>query len=299
MYKQFKTAALTAAIIVFGATGAQAGQITFSITNDAPANGLWLMRPWVGISDGLFTTYTVGVAANSGIKHEAEDGITGDPANLLPPGNGCSGTNYTGSDCLYQLFNAYGGSYSQASIGNPTAPGATISGTLAADPNSASSRYLSYIAMVIPSNDGFFGTPTAAPIQLFDNAGNFLGGPGGFTINIFATDVLDAGTEVNNACSGSADVAFACQAVAGTGTAEGGVVHANTTGFAYLAGLSNGFGGHTNTFTAINDAWVNPTHQIATININFQETPEPSTFVLFGLGIGAVVLAARRRAHAA
>ena len=38
-----------------------------SMTNAAPPKGLWIMRPWIGLHDGKFTTYTVGQPAGSGI----------------------------------------------------------------------------------------------------------------------------------------------------------------------------------------------------------------------------------------
>jgi hypothetical protein len=57
----------------------------FLIANNAPANGLWIMRPWVGISDSSFTTYTIGQGASAAVQHEAEDEVTGDRSNTLPP----------------------------------------------------------------------------------------------------------------------------------------------------------------------------------------------------------------------
>jgi hypothetical protein len=59
--------------------------LLFLIANNAPANGLWIMRPWVGISDSSFTTYTIGQGASAAVQHEAEDEVTGDRSNTLPP----------------------------------------------------------------------------------------------------------------------------------------------------------------------------------------------------------------------
>ncbi len=305
----------------------QAGTVTFSVTNDAPANGMWIMRPWVGVSDGNFTTFTVGSAASAAIQHEAEDGVTGDPANQLPPSNACSAAapGQTGSDCLYQSFNGYANGTSQVSIGNPTRPGATISGTLNTTPGDANSQYLSYLIMAIPSNDTFFGSPTSAPVQLYDAGGNFLGtgANNDITITVYSnmtivTDALgtftytaaqggglmDAGTEQNLGCpngAGSSDgVAFLCQGSAGQGTHTGvsGMVEPDVTPFgSSIVNGSNGFGGTTNTFTAINDAFTNPGNPIATIEIT--ASPEPASVVLFGSALGLLGLAARRRGRAA
>jgi len=51
---------LIAVLGLFMPGSLRAGTIAFLIANNAPANGLWIMRPWVGISDSSFTTYTIG-----------------------------------------------------------------------------------------------------------------------------------------------------------------------------------------------------------------------------------------------
>jgi hypothetical protein len=291
-----------AGALMLGAMGAQAaGVVTFSVHNDAPVNGMWIMRPWVGISDGNFTTYTVGSAATTGVKHEAEDGVTGSgnggDVNPTPP-NTCSGAvgAYTGSDCLFQQFSAYGNGYSQTSIGNPTAPNATISGTLAADELNPNGGRLSYLIMAIPTNDTFFGTATASSLSLFDGSGNFNGGNGNIVIHVFASDLLDAGTEINDECNVNGnDVAFLCQGTPGTGRAENGLVHAQSAFGTGISGRTGPAGFGSPAFTAINDGFTNPGNSIATITISFVATPEPATFVLFGLSAGALALVQARR----
>ena len=86
---------------------AQPTQIRVTITNTSPAGGAWIMRPWIGLHDGKFPTFTSGEAAPSGVQHMAEDGVTGDPANMLPPSNDCTGVAavYTAaSPCLFHRF---------------------------------------------------------------------------------------------------------------------------------------------------------------------------------------------------
>jgi hypothetical protein len=78
---------LIAVMGLFMPGGLQAAVVTFSVTHDAPANGLWIMRPWVGPSDGGFTTYTIGQPASAAVQHEPEEGMTGDPSNTFPPSN--------------------------------------------------------------------------------------------------------------------------------------------------------------------------------------------------------------------
>ena len=196
--------------------------IQFTITNVAPQEGLWIMRPWIGIHDGHFQMYTVGQAAPSGVQHEAEDGVTGDVTNtslLSGPSNACTGlsTVYTATSlCQYAIFKAYAGGSQQASIGGPTIPGATLITQFTIDSADLNAQYLSYMVMIIPSNDAFFGTDSAHPIQLFDSKGNFNGGRGPIHLQILFKDILDAGTEVNT--ENHTDTAFFGQTVNGTGT---------------------------------------------------------------------------------
>jgi uncharacterized protein (TIGR03437 family) len=234
---------------------AQTTQIQITFTNAAPAGGAWIMRPWVGLNDGNFPTFTVGQPAAPGIQHIAEDGVTGDLANMLPPGNACSGVAavYNASlPCQYQIFNSYANHGQQASLGNPTAPGKSITWTFTVNKSDANSQFLSYIGMVIPSNDAFFGSDTAHPIQLFKN-GAFNGGAGPITIPVMFSDVFDAGTEVNT--GSAADTAFLGQAVNGTGTHpdSNSVIHPHPSFVDGIVNGSNMFGGTLNTFTKMNN----------------------------------------------
>jgi len=229
-------------------------QVQISITNLAPKNGLWIMRPWVGLHDGKLTTFTVGQPAPSGVQHIAEDGVTGDLANTLPPGNACTGAPvvYNSSlPCQFEIFNAYPNHGAQASLGNPTPPGNTLSWTVPVNPNDPNSQFLSLIGMVIPSNDAFFGTDTAHPIQLYSN-GVFNGGNGPIRWNLNFSDILDAGTELNT--GSPADTAFLGQAVNGTGTHPdvNSVIHPHGAFVSSIVNGSNMFGGPLNTFPLMN-----------------------------------------------
>lgn len=73
---------------------AQASTIQITFRNAASQNGVWIMRPWIGLHDGHFQTFMLGQPAPSGIQHIAEDGVTGDVSNtslLSGPPNVCSG----------------------------------------------------------------------------------------------------------------------------------------------------------------------------------------------------------------
>ncbi len=323
---------LIAVVGLFMPGSLQAGVVTFSVTNDAPANGLWIMRPWVGVSDGGFTTYTIGQRASAAVQHEAEDGVTGDPANTLPPSNACTAgaPGQSGSDCLYQVFKGYANGHSQTTIGNPTKPGVTISGNLAADPANPLSRYLDYLVMAVPSNDTFFGTPTSAPVQLFDASGKFLGtgADDAISIAVYAGKtvltsadgtttydgadgggLLDAGTELNNECAADPnpsdpasvqfqythDTAFLCQPSvggAGTGVHTGvsNMVEPDTTPFG--PNIVNG----SNMFPAgTTNIFPNVNDAFANpqdpvATIEITFAPEPASIALLGAGVGMLGL---------
>src|SRR6266436_6248439 len=121
------------------AVGSQGAIIQISFTNLAPQNGTWIMRPWVGLHDGNYQTFTVGQPASEGIRHIAEDGLVGDSNNTSPPPDGCP---YPGGTCQFQSFLQYSNHGPEASIGNPTAPGKTISTTFNIDPTDPRNRFL-------------------------------------------------------------------------------------------------------------------------------------------------------------
>ena len=213
---------LALGLATVGAAQVTAATIQITIQNAAKEDGLWIMRPWIGLHDGSFQTFTVGQPAPSGIQHIAEDGVTGDttaPSLLSGPPNVCSGdpsVYNAGKPCQYSIFAAYSGGSQQASIGGPTIPSATLVKTFTVNPADPKSQYLSFIVMLVPSNDAFFGTDSAHPIRLYDVNGRFNGGHGPIKIKIKDKDAYDAGTEVNT--ENATDTAFFGQTIAGTGT---------------------------------------------------------------------------------
>lgn len=212
---------LMASCATLASAALYAADIQFAVKNVGPEGAIWIMRPWVGLHDGHFSTFTVGQPAPSGVRHIAEDGITGDvtnPSALSGPPNACPAAFLTaGSPCQFQVFNDYPNHGEQASLGGPTGPGATLVKTfLNVDPSDPNSQYLSYMVMLVPSNDAFFGTDTAHPIRLFDTQGRFNRERGPIRFVIVFRDILDAGTELNT--ESAADTAFFGQTVPGTGT---------------------------------------------------------------------------------
>jgi hypothetical protein len=178
-------------------SSASAVQVAVTVRNAAPDKGIWTVNPWLGVHDGTFDLFDSGSAASAAVESAAEDGSpalqNADFAAAQP--NGLA-----------------------AVIGGPVAPGRGFNQILDLDPSVASHRYLSYFAMIIPSNDAFWGNDSPTVYPIFDNAGNFI--PRSFTVD--GSTVWDAGTETNDELP--ANTAFLAQAGPNTGGTEGGVV---------------------------------------------------------------------------
>lgn len=179
-------------------------EVTVTIENLSPANGTTLTPFWVGFHDGEFDTYNRGEAATPGLEKLAEDG----KANLL------------GDE-----FDQSGHGFLDGVIGTaPIAPGKVMSQVFDLDENTRASTYFSYASMLLPSNDFFVSNGNPQAHKIFDDEGNFIGAD----FFIVGSDVLDAGTEVNDELAAS--TAFFSQASPNTGEIEDGVVTA-ATGF--------------------------------------------------------------------
>jgi hypothetical protein len=266
--KTRRTILFLSCLFLLAVCASQAEQIRVTIKNVAPDNGVWIMRPWIGIHDGNFKTFTIGQPASTGVQHIAEDGVTGDPANVLPPSNACAYT--PPSLCQFDIFNNYPNHGPQASLGNPTRPGASLSTVFNLDPDEGNNQFLSYMVMIIPSNDAFWGTDSAHPIRLFKH-GRFNDGHGKIHFFVFGSDILDAGTEANDeGAAGQHDTAFLNQSVNGTGTHPDPVdsnVHVHPgfiPGGPILTG-SNMFGGTLNQF--FNANFKQPNYMVAEVTI--------------------------------
>lgn len=179
------------------ASSAAAVQVAVTVRNAAPANGIWAVNPWLAVHDGTYDVFDAGAAASAAVESAAEDGSPAlqNAAFATAQPNGLA-----------------------AVIGGPVAPGRGFTQIFELDASIASHRYLSYFAMIIPSNDAFWGNdnPTAYPI--FDGSGNFI--PRSF--KVYGSQVWDAGTEVNDEIP--ANTAFLAQAAPNTGDTENGVV---------------------------------------------------------------------------
>jgi len=264
---------LAAALLAFGlASGAHAANdVSVTFTNLAPPGGVGVAPLWVGFHDGSFDAFDVGSAASIGIERSAEDGDSGPLSGI-----------FAGS--------VPGGM--QATLPAPPAfPGDVRSTSFAGLDLNGAGRYFSYAAMVVVSNDFFFGNDDAMGIDLssFATSGGtlsfFVGVPG---------SVYDAGTEVNDFNFSLANGAFGIgggQTMADQGTAENGVVHV-VTGNPFPSFLGQDLVPPGYDFGPIA---FNGYDAIGRIDIQIAAIPEPGTYALMLAGLGGLGWIARRR----
>ncbi|MEM6454168.1 MAG: spondin domain-containing protein [Acidobacteriota bacterium] len=175
-------------------------EVEVTIENLAPPQGNFLTPVWVGFHAGTFDLYDRGAPLRESVERVAEDG------NFGP---------------LLEEFDASPGTANDGVLlgpGGPIAPGETASAIFDLNPENAATRYFSYAAMVLPSNDAFIANGSPLAHRVFDLEGNLTP----FSFVIRGGEVLDGGTEVNTELP--ADTAFFGQAAPDTGTVENGVV---------------------------------------------------------------------------
>ncbi|MEO3414308.1 spondin domain-containing protein [Roseovarius sp. CAU 1744] len=200
------------------ATAVQAATLEITITNTAQTGGFAITPVYSAFHDGSFDAFDAGSTASAGVELIAETGSAGGlPAERLAvaPGSVATVVAAPGS-------------------GPPTIdPGETTTATIEVD--GSVNRYFTFLSMLVPSNDTFLGNDDPLAYSLFDPLGNFLGER---VINVTASHLWDAGTEVNDPLGGPAFVALQ-DALAGVD--ENGVVH-GVESFAAFAGVETPLG---------------------------------------------------------
>jgi hypothetical protein len=256
-----RKAALLCVVSVAGT--ASAVEVRIDVANLAGPNGVALSPFFVGFHDGSFDAFDEGAAAGTGIEAVAElgsdTGIAAELAAAYP--SGVSG-----------LVTATSGGFGPGIF----LPGGSGNITLDLDP--VAHRYLSYGAMVVPSNDYFVGNGNPNAVELFDAMGNFTGS----AVTITADQIWNAGTEVDDPADGPA---FVVGQDATTGTSEGGVVSFNDD-LSLYSGASTPAGYD---FTSL------PTGGDAIARISFAVVPEPAGLWLVALAAAAALLIVRRQ----
>lgn len=238
---------------------------TFRVTveNLAPENGTFITPLWFGVHDGGFDLFNIGEPASEALERIAEDGTL---------------------ETINQTFAENDSSVTQGAVfgvdNPPIAPGTTTSATFSLDADPTGSLYLSYAAMVLPSNDAFIGNEDPFAVEIFDESGDFVGAD--FVVP--GASVYDAGTEVND--EAETTTAFFGQTTPDTGEEENGTVQ-----------LHPGFipGGRILSSDQFSNAdFTEPGYEV--VRISVEQVPEPSAVLglLATLGIFATVRAAQR-----
>lgn len=255
-----KTLAALAALAL--AAPASADQLRITVTSGQPDGGFAFSPVWVGLHDGTFISFTPGAAATPGIQAVAELADT---------------------SAISAEFAGHG---PQATVGSaPIPPGGMASAVLdVADP--ATSRFLSFASMVVPSNDFFFGNADPTAFSLFDASGVYQGDR---TIQIFGGSVWDAGSEVN-------DVDFGAAFIVGNDihdrVAENGTIGLVFGGPIDQTAYLNSILGKATPGGYDISHLISPGDLIATIRIT--AVPEPSSIALCGIGAAGLLIVGRK-----
>lgn len=220
-------------------------ELRITVTNTAPTGGVFLTPTYFGFHDGAFDLFNVGEAASPGLESLAEDGAAATLAQeRLAVSPDSQGIVVTGA-------------------GGPIATQEVTTATI--DIDGSVNRFVSYGAMILPSNDAFIGTDEAR--TLFNEDGSFAGA----SRTVFTgEDVYDAGTEVNT----EEDAAFLNQTGPNTGITEGGTVqlHPGFNGSDGNPGGTQNVLGGTNAAGAFIDPvaadFTLPGAQVAVVHIN-------------------------------
>ena len=262
------SAVLVSCAALVAATAAHAVTLEISITNNAGSGGPTLTPLFVGVHNGSFDAFTVGQAASPGLELIAEDG---DPSKVIDELNNADAGAVSGVITAPQGFGP-------APL---IEPGETGSIQLAVDGNT--NRFLSFLSMILPSNDQFIGNGDPMAHELFDGAGTYLGDR---VIEVTGAQAYDAGTEANIGHGAPFQGAFGDPAVD-----EGGVVGI-AQGIDIFAGITLPNGNVLNA-GEIGFGGGNPDFSVATIRVS--AVPVPAALPLIIGGLGLMGFAARRR----
>ena len=239
---------------------ASAGAAQLSIQLEAPSN-LGIAPGYAAFHNGSYDIFDTGSAASAGLEQLAEVGSSATLAANTPSG-------------VQALTIANGG---------PFFPGNSNTVTLDVD---SSNTMLSFVAMVLPSNDWFVGNNVAIDIS------SLLSGDVGTSISWDFATVYDAGTETEDFAfapgGGIIGIDTASDPAGGTVTSDLITAVTASDPFSSFANISPG------TFDSsiydFNDSGFSG--PIARLTIT--RVPEPTSSALLGLG-GIALLARRQR----
>lgn len=251
-----RTAACAAALMVASAASqAAVVDVTVTVQNLAPGNGIAFAPLHVGFNSGTFDAFNLGGVATGPIISVAEGGA---------------------GDVWQAAFAAADPGAVRGTVGGLLLPGANSSLSFRVD--TAVNPFFTFAAMAVPSNDFFIGNDNPMAYRLFDAGGNLLVP----SITVGAVEIWDAGSEV-----------FDPAAAAFVGNndlrrEQNSVVAFNFAELAGFNGLTTGAGYTLNSaLTADSDVY--------RIGFSVTAVPEPGSYALMAAGLMAVGFVARRR----
>ncbi|MFG6429989.1 spondin domain-containing protein [Roseateles sp. LYH14W] len=248
-----RTPLLHGALVALGLAAAsvaqaQSTQLTVTITNLAPANGLAFAPLRVGFGDGSFDAFNLGQVAGAPIVSVAEGG---------------SGAAW------FPAFAAADPGALTGTVGGLLLPGASAQAQFTV--NTSSQGMFTFAAMVVPSNDFFIGNDDPMAYRLF-NANGQLMMP---SITVKAREIWDAGSEVFDPAAaafvGNNDLR----------SDQNSVVAFNFAELSAFSGLATGAGYTFNSSLAADS-------DVYRIDFALAPVPEPSTYALLLAGLGLV-----------
>ncbi len=229
--------------------------VTVTFENLSHDNSISFAPLRVGFNNGTFDSFNINEAATAPIISIAEGGSGSDwfPAFAAADPTAVLGT--------------------VAGTGGPFLPGGSNSATFRVD--TSVNQFFTFASMVVPSNDLFIGNDNPAGIQLFDSAGNLLVNQ----INETAARIWDNGSEQAIA----ANAAFLVGSDNDARVPQNGVVTFDFAELDVYDGLDT-VAGYT-----FDSEFINSSTAIARISFSATVVPEPSSLVLLGLPMLALV----------
>jgi hypothetical protein len=255
--RRSRSAAALAVAACFAAFSAQAAlvDVTVTVQNLVPTNGIAFAPLHLGFHGGNFDAFNLGGMATAPIISVAEGGAGG---------------------AWQAAFAAADPTATRGTVGGLLLPGASSSLTLRVD--TALNPLFTFAGMVVPSNDFFIGNDNPAEYRLFDAAGALTLQ----SITVRAGEIWDAGSEVFDPAAaafvGNNDLR----------TAQNSVVAFNFAELAAFNGLATGAGYTFNSGLAAGS-------EVYRISFEVSPVPEPGSLAMLTAGLLGVGFLVRRR----